>query len=35
MAGVVTGTVAVVTAIYSYVNREMDLANVLRRGDRT
>jgi putative ABC transport system permease protein len=34
-AVVVAGTVAVATAIYSYVNREMDLANVLRRGDRT
>ena len=32
---IVLGTVVLATAIYSYSNRDMDLASVLRRGDRT
>lgn len=31
----VLGTVVGATAIYGYINRRLDLASVLRRGDRT
>jgi putative ABC transport system permease protein len=34
LALVLLGTVVVAGGIYSYLNREMDLATILRRGDR-
>jgi len=34
-AAILLGTVVVAVAIYSYSNRELDLATVLRRDDRT
>jgi putative ABC transport system permease protein len=34
LAAILLGTVVAAAAIYSYLNREMDLAAILRRGDR-